>query len=681
MAGEDKRLLVCDCEGTMRLDADLFASASGRACGKIHSQLCRREAHAFAKALDGASEVVVACGQEAETFTAIAEDAGWDGSLGTVDIRDRAGWSAEGAEAGPKMAALLAAEAVRPRPALEIGQASQGVALLIGPAEVAFEAEKAVGDRLGLTLLVTDGEGALPPARREAQIVTGNVRRAHGWLGAFGVEIDGFAEAEPAGRGGLRFGPRRDGAQSDCDLIIDLSGGAPLFPAWEKRDGYLCADPADPAAVAKVLLAATGLVGDFEKPLYVKLDPALCAHSRSRKEGCDRCLQLCPTAAISPDGDAVRIEPNICAGCGACAAACPSSAITYDYPEESTHLRRVAAMLRAYRAAGGEAPRLLLHDAAGYEIVAASARFGRGLPADVLPLELYEIAGAGHGLVMAALAMGCESVTLLAADGTLGDHRAALDGQLTLARALAEGAGLEGARIALVEGSDPDLLEEALYGADFAPSGRQAVQPIGRTREIVRQSMEGIAASTGVAAGPVPLSHDMILGGVPYGNLTFDAEACTLCLACVSQCPSGALMDSPDKPQLAFVEDACLQCGICTRTCPENALVLDPRFLNAPEAKQRRVLKEEEPFCCVECGKPFGTRSTVERISEKLGGKHWMFADDSRLRLIQMCDDCRVRAQFKAADNPFQMGERPRVRTTEDYLEGRVKGEDDETVH
>ena len=31
-----------------------------------------------------------------------------------------------------------------------------------------------------------------------------------------------------------------------------------------------------------------------------------------------------------------------------------------------------------------------------------------------------------------------------------------------------------------------------------------------------------------------------------------------------------------------------------------------------------RVLKEEEPFPCIRCGKPFGVKSTIERVAAKL---------------------------------------------------------------
>ena len=83
------------------------------------------------------------------------------------------------------------------------------------------------------------------------------------------------------------------------------------------------------------------------------------------------------------------------------------------------------------------------------------------------------------------------------------------------------------------------------------------------------------------------------------------------------------------------------------------------------------MLHEEEPFACIECGALFGSKSTIERIMEKLAGKHSMFTTSDAARTIQMCEDCRINAQFKSTDNPFAAADKPRVRTTEDYLSGR----------
>src|SRR5207302_10814164 len=144
----------------------------------------------------------------------------------------------------------------------------------------------------------------------------------------------------------------------------DLSGGAPLFPAADLRDGYVRADPGDQAAVLRAVMKAGDLVGTFDKPRYVTFTEHLCAHSRSKIVGCRRCLDLCPTGAIAPAGDHVAIDAQICAGCGQCAAACPTGAASYAVPPADALMRRIRTLLAAYREAGGEHPGLLLHDAA-----------------------------------------------------------------------------------------------------------------------------------------------------------------------------------------------------------------------------------------------------------------------------------------------------------------------------
>jgi len=82
------------------------------------------------------------------------------------------------------------------------------------------------------------------------------------------------------------------------------------------------------------------------------------------------------------------------------------------------------------------------------------------------------------------------------------------------------------------------------------------------------------------------------------------------------------------------------------------------------------LIKEEDPFECVRCGKPFGVRSSVERMLGKLSG-HAMFESEARLSLIRMCDDCRIVAQ--AVDETLPLAGPPRLatRTTEDYLRER----------
>src|SRR5262249_10259070 len=157
---------------------------------------------------------------------------------------------------------------------------------------------------------------------------------------AFEVMVDDFAEAAPSSRRTLIFGPSRANTHSTCDIILDLTGGTPLFTATDLREGYLRVDPGNPTAVLQAVLKSRDIVRTFEKPRYVNFEARLCVHSRSQRNGCNRCLDLCPAGAITPSGDHVVIDANICAGCGQCAAACPTGAASYALPPEDALIRR-----------------------------------------------------------------------------------------------------------------------------------------------------------------------------------------------------------------------------------------------------------------------------------------------------------------------------------------------------
>ena len=75
-------------------------------------------------------------------------------------------------------------------------------------------------------------------------------------------------------------------------------------------------------------------------------------------------------------GDRVAIDAYICAGCGQCAAACPTGAASYALPSEDALMRKLRALLIAYREAGGERPVVLVHDDPhGAPLIDALARF------------------------------------------------------------------------------------------------------------------------------------------------------------------------------------------------------------------------------------------------------------------------------------------------------------------
>jgi hypothetical protein len=46
-----------------------------------------------------------------------------------------------------------------------------------------------------------------------------------------------------------------------------------------------------------------------------------------------------------------------------------------------------------------------------------------------------------------------------------------------------------------------------------------------------------------------------------------------------------------------------------------------------------------------------------------------MYTNSDNTKLVKMCDDCRINAQYHDKNAPLRGPDRPRVRTTDDYLD------------
>ncbi|HEY4747809.1 MAG TPA: 4Fe-4S dicluster domain-containing protein, partial [Steroidobacteraceae bacterium] len=418
------------------------------------------------------------------------------------------------------------AAAAEPMPATAfVALSSEGVVLVYGRDEQAIEAAKLLAPHLDVTVLLTRPAGITPARVTEFPVVKGTIRNAKGHLGAFELVVDDYAVAAPSSRGVLAFGPGRDNAASRCDIVLDMSGGAALFPAPDLRAGYLRADPGDPAAVLRAVLAARDLVGSFDKPRYVTFTEQLCAHSRSQIVGCTRCLDLCPTGAITPAGNHVAIDGAICAGCGQCAAVCPTGAASYALPPADALMRKLRTLLAAYREAGGENPIVLMHDEDhGTALIDALARHGDGLPANVLPLLVNETTQVGIETIAAAFAYGACALRFVLRARPRHDI-AGLTRTIALAEPILMGLGFGAGRVATLETDDPDALGMALRAiAPAAPCPRPATfSAVGAKRDVLRLALRELHRSA-----PQPVDIVALPAGAPFGAVVLDTAGCTL---------------------------------------------------------------------------------------------------------------------------------------------------------
>src|SRR5215472_5431810 len=135
---ERRTLVVCSCEDTMPLDAAVFARGCRGADIFTGRQFCRAELERVRALLRSGAPATIGCTQEAPLFREVAGEDASDARF--ANIRENAGWSAEAQNAGPKMAALMAAAATVMPDVPFAHLESAGVTLVYGRDEQAIEA-------------------------------------------------------------------------------------------------------------------------------------------------------------------------------------------------------------------------------------------------------------------------------------------------------------------------------------------------------------------------------------------------------------------------------------------------------------------------------------------------------------------------------------------------------------
>ncbi len=434
------------------------------------------------------------------------------------------------------------------------------------------------------------------------------------------------------------------------DLVLDLQS-SPSFAGSLLPLGYYAPGP-DPLNLQEVLVELPEMRGRFEKPRFIAFVNNHCIHGRSRTRDCRRCLEVCPFGAIQSVDRHISFDHSLCRGCGGCALVCPTDAIHTIHPSPEELLEKLQDGLETLPAGVDFPPLVVISDT---ETAGGNSRsdgeerkHNRRLD---FPVE--QIGFVGLEMLLTALAYGAGTVAVICSERNPPAIRTAVERQAQMAVAVLKGLGMPPDRIRFAIGLARDRDSEKAAFPATGPDARSAPPPLppahfsprNDKRTLVRLATQHLYDRSGAQQPLLPLPP-----GSPFGTVAVDAARCTLCMACVTACPFGALSAGVELPRLEFHESACRQCGLCEETCPERAIRLLPRMLCDPRAVEApAVLREVEPFRCIECGVPFASPAIIARMEEKLAG-HWMYRDDRQLRRLRLCGTCRARDTLASQD-------------------------------
>lgn len=521
-----------------------------------------------------------------------------------------------------------------------VSYTTEGNLLIVGPEDLARFAAGCLTDgsvtTMGqIAILVTEAITSQDEAHLE-QLMLGSesiesfynrLIEIKGFLGQFQVKVENDASSQSATVDLSMVAIRK----THFDIILDLNQ-TPCIALEMLPVGYFYVGH-DQVKLDEAIEQLPDFIGEFEKPRYVKVNADICAHHRNGLDGCNRCLNFCPADAIQSIDKLIEIDPYLCHGAGSCTNACPTGAISYDLPTPQALHSHLHKLVTRYRAAAQVAPVILFHDEAN-----GAALVVDELPGDIISVALEEVTVASMEHWLSALAWGARQIMVLYTKATAATLVDMLKSEHRLACDIFDEIG-QPHRITLINEDNIMELEPLLSLSGQWPIIIPSEPIVSSKRDALFTAIDHLNEQA------AQVNTQLNLSNIPFGRVSINSDKCTLCLSCVSTCPTQALTDGGERPAVNFIEQACVQCGLCEAACPENVITLTAQInFDKAQRQQSQTLTEEEPFECIRCGAPFATLSMVQRMQEVVGG-HSAFSDNAQR--LQMCSDCRVKDMFE----------------------------------
>lgn len=380
-------------------------------------------------------------------------------------------------------------------------------------------------------------------------------------------------------------------------------------------------------AVVLGLDSLTRIVDQFEAA-PISLASEWCLRRRHKQAPCRRCLEACPTQAIT-EGDPVALDVLRCVGCGLCLHLCPTEAF-YGPGDRAGKLLEVLGLLsngRVEWACGRKDNLALTRAEVSYVVEVKPCLAILSLPtllAAVAQRTAKDRSGyTGRlwlndepcldcpiGSVQSEVRRIAETANrLLAAFGQGPCFFTYRGSPELLAREPQERPVVQGDLPRYSRRGFFDSLRRQAQGAlvSVVTKSLPVETPLAVEDKLLhrlppgRRSLARVLTRLGQ-----PTAERIETTGLPFAAVSIEGH-CTACNLCARFCPSGALAFASDEGHFVinFTTVNCLSCTICSLICPTEALVFEPEV----ETKQLvedtlQTLRAGKLAPCQGCGVP-----------------------------------------------------------------------------
>lgn len=674
-------VFLCTCGNTIDIDFKKLGKRIAADAVEAHDLLCGEDG--ISKITDssrkhGLSRALIACTFRKEVFGTLGETQGIELLFG--NLREHCGWVHDRKEATWKAGVLISSALRHRKPARRMVMDVGKDVLVTGVSPVALKIAHYLSITGNVHVLDTDISSTVDYSQipDRVRLYTGKLRSIDGRIGDFRIEITrnpiNLERCISCGKcleackmNAIRSYPffavsdKCDSCGRCIDIcpvhaidlsedIISIKAGQVLSIGGFGKKGVsnqilikkgIHVTPTGRTEEETLALAVPDAVeimqnmGKIEQEMLLNVSRDGCAAGKSGIKGCRLCETACAHGAITRREDRVEFDEISCRGCGACSSICPISLpqVGDDMYLEMEHLLRDSPLSpRILMFACNECMPLL--DTAGRKKVKYPA---------VIPLFVPDIAAVSEAHILRAIDLGADGIVMLGCRDCIRRGEEAL----RLADVILKDFGLD-SRISVISrgGIDGFVRSAAAFSAGLTPSPFRkhgpAVLKNASKRQVLLGLLRGFAEKTGIM--PHTVLEDTVY---PFADVSISSK-CTVCGACTSMCPTGAL--KREGGSIRFLYGHCIACGLCEKACPETALSMH-RALDIGRLVDvtPSTLIKSDLIECASCKKPYMTESAFNRITGSLIAdvrsdvppQQQVELIKTQVELLRFCEECR----------------------------------------